>query len=147
MRVVQTYQIFNESRLSGLKIPSLSHIQLAQYKEDEKFISDTFLDLEESGFGIQIRPDGLSDILSINTPTPYLIIDRGFTDFKFSDIKDELLQIKSYLGERWIKCGAIFSGDAERIQINIQQESYDSLDNDFQTGDGAIVNLVVFFNI
>lgn len=147
MRVVQTYQIFNESRLSGPKIPSLSDIQLAQYKEDEKFISDTFLDLEESGFGIQIRPDGLSDTLSINTQNPYLIIDRGFTDFKFSDIKDELLQIKSYLGERWIKCGAILSGDNERIQINIQEESYDGLDNYFQTGEGAIVNLAVFFNI
>ena len=83
---------------------------------------------------------------------PIFIIDSfkrvgGRVYFKFSDVKDELLQIKSYLGDRWFKCGVLFEGDPNRIEIHIDEKDYDNLDIDFNTEESGIVNLAVFFNI
>ena len=62
-------------------------------------------------------------------------------------MKDELLQIKSYLGERWFKCGVVFENDPKRIEVYIDEKDYDNLDDWFQTSTTGIVNLAVFFNI
>ena len=109
-------------------------------------ISDTLLDLEDIGYKIKISPDAKSNYLLINTPTPCFIIDNN-KYFKFSDVKDQLLQIKSYLDDRWFKCGVVFEDNPERIEVYIDEKDYDCLDDWFQTSTTSIVNLAVFFNI
>jgi hypothetical protein len=63
--------------------------------------------------------------------------------FRFSDIKDELLRLKDYLGTRWVSCGVVFAGDPERIVVDINEYNYDELDDKFP----QISNLAVIFNI
>ena len=126
---------------------------ITQFEEDKAFISDTLLELQDRGFKIRIGHDGIARSFSITEPMPIFIIDSfkfrvgGRVYFKFSDVKDELLQIKSYLGDRWFKCGVLFEGDPNRIEIHIDEKDYDNLDDWFQTSTTAIVNLAVFFNI
>jgi len=122
-----------------------------QFEEDKSFISDTLLELQDRGFRIRIGHDGIARSFSITEPMPIFIIDSfkrvgGRVYFTFSDVKDELLQIKSYLGDRWFKCGVIFEGNPERFSIDINEETYDNLDIDFNTEESGIVNLAVFFN-
>jgi hypothetical protein len=136
MKKLKTYQNFNESQ-----------INILQFEEDKNFISDTLLELQDRGFKIRIGHDGIARSFSITEPMPIFIIDSGRVYFKFSDVKDELLQIKSYLGDRWFKCGVLFEGDPNRIEIHIDEKDYDNLDDWFQTSTTAIVNLAVFFNI
>lgn len=62
---------------------------------------------------------------------------------RFSDIKDELLRLKDYLGSRWISCSVVFAGDPERIEVDINEYNYDELDNNYS----EISNLAVIFNI
>lgn len=62
---------------------------------------------------------------------------------RFSDIKDELLRLKDYLGYRWVSCGVVFAGDPERIPIDINEDNYDELDDNYP----EISNLAIFFNI
>jgi hypothetical protein len=62
--------------------------------------------------------------------------------FKLSDIKDELLRLKDYLGDKWIGCGIVFAGDVERTPVYINEDNYDNLDNFSE-----ISNLSVIFNI
>lgn len=129
-----------------------------QLKEDSNFISDTCLELDEKEFktsGARTQTNkfnvvqfGKSPVLKINETTPYFIIGHPVGRyFKFSEIKNELLQIKSYLDDRWIKCGVLFESEAERIEVFISEKDYDHLDDWFQTSTTGIVNLVVFFNI
>ena len=135
MKRLKTYQIFNESQ-----------INIIQFEEDKAFISDTLLELEDRGFFYSISNKGLSRDIGIYEHNPYFIISRFDTKrFKFSDMKDELLQIKSYLDERWFKCGVVFENDPERIEVYIDEKDYDNLDDWFQTSTTAIVNLAVFF--
>ena len=137
MKKLKTYQIFNESQ-----------INITQFEEDKAFISDTLLELQDRGFFYSISNKGLSKDIGIYEHNPYFIISRFDTKrFKFSDMKDELLQIKSYLGERWFKCGVVFENDPKRIEVYIDEKDYDNLDDWFQTSTTAIVNLAVFFNI
>ena len=137
MKRLKTYQIFNESQ-----------INIIQFEEDKAFISDTLLELGDRGFFYSISNKGLSGDIGIYEHNPYFIISRFDTKrFKFSDMKDELLQIKSYLGERWFKCGVVFEGDPKRIEVYIDEKDYDNLDDWFQTSTTGIVNLAVFFNI
>ena len=117
------------------------------FDEDKQFIGDVFLELEDKGFSIQIKPDGLNGILMITDPTPYFIIglSTGIKTFTFSDVKDELLTIKSYLEDRWVTCGVLFSSSLHRTRVDIDEKGYDLLDNWFDTKDEGIVNLAVFF--
>ena len=149
MKKLKKYQIFNESQ-----------INIIQFEEDKSFISDTILELEDRGFFCSIMPGfrfkkapkfsnkGLSGDIGIYEHNPYFIISRFDTKrFKFSDMKDELLQVKSYLDERWFKCGVVFENDPKRIEVYIDEKDYDNLDDWFQTSTTGIVNLAVFFNI
>lgn len=137
MKKLKTYQIFNESQ-----------IDTTQFEEDKVFISDTLLELQDREFFYSISNKGLSEDIGIYEHNPYFIISRFDTNrFKFSDMKDELLQIKSYLGERWFKCGVVFENDPKRIEVYIDEKDYDNLDDWFQTSTTGIVNLAVFFNI
>ena len=135
MKKLKTYQIFNESQ-----------INILQFEEDNAFISDTLLELQDRGFFYTISNNGLSQDIGIYRHTPYFIIAEH-NRFKFSDVKDELLQIKSYLDDRWFKCGVVFENDPKRIEVYIDEKDYDHLDDWFQTSTTAIVNLAVFFNI
>jgi hypothetical protein len=143
MKKLKTYHIFNESQ-----------INIIQFEEDKSFISDTLLELQDRGFFYSISNNGLSKDIGISEHTPYFIIaehsciNGNWSDrFKFSDVKDELLQIKSYLDDRWFKCGVVFENDPKRIEVYIDEKDYDHLDDWFQTSTTAIVNLAVFFNI
>jgi hypothetical protein len=145
MKKLKTYQNFNESQ-----------INILQFEEDKNFISDTLLELQDRGFFYTISNNGLSQDIGISKHTPYFIIaehsrsscNTTWKDrFKFSDVKDELLQIKSYLDDRWFKCGVVFENDPKRIEVYIDEKDYDHLDDWFQTSTTAIVNLAVFFNI
>jgi len=138
MKKLKTYHIFNESQ-----------INTAQFEEDKSFISDTLLELQDREFFYSISNSGLSTDIGISEHTSYFIIAVGYHTgrFKFSDVKDELLQIKSYLGDRWFKCGVVFENDPKRIEVFIDEKDYDNLDNWFQTSTTGIVNLAVFFNI
>jgi hypothetical protein len=120
------------------------------FEEDKNFIGDVLLELEDKGFSIQIKPDGLNGILMITEPTPYFVISvsPGMRTFTFSDVKDELLTIKSYLEDKWITCGVLFSNNihsSHRIRVDIDEKDYDLLDNWFDTKDEGIINLAVFF--
>lgn len=152
MKKLKTYQNFNESSSERWSITQ------QQLQEDSNFISDTCLELDEMGFKtsgartqtnkLNVVQFGKSPVLKINETTPYFIIGHPVGRyFKFSEIKDELLQIKSYLGDRWIKCGVLFESEVERIEVFIDEKDYDQLDDWFQTSTTGIVNLVVFFNI
>jgi hypothetical protein len=138
MKKLKTYHIFNESQ-----------INILQFEEDKSFISDTLLELQDRGFFYAISNNGLSKDIGISDFNPYFIIAEKYhtSRFKFSDVKDELLQIKSYLDDRWFKCGVVFENDPKRIEVYIDEKDYDHLDNWFQTSTTAIVNLAVFFNI
>jgi hypothetical protein len=142
MKKLKTYHIFNESQ-----------INILQFEEDKSFISDTLLELQDRGFFYTISNNGLSQDIGISEHTPYFIIAGvnpvlpSHNRFKFSDVKDELLQIKSYLDDRWFKCGVVFENDPKRIEVYIDEKDYDHLDDWFQTSTTAIVNLAVFFNI
>jgi len=149
MKKLKTYQNFNESS---------SERWQQQLKEDSNFISDTCLELDDKGFKtcgartqtnkINVVQFSQSPVLKINENTPYFIIGHPVGRyFKFSEIKDEILQIKSYLGDRWIKCGVLYEFSHERIEVSIDEKDYDHLDDWFQTSASGIVNLVVFFNI
>jgi hypothetical protein len=144
MKKLKTYTKFNEN---------FSDYQIDQFGEDKSFISDTLLELQESGFQTRISIDGVSSQLSVADPMPVLTIgcpghgSRSGKYFKFQDVKDELLQIKSYLGDRWFKCGVLFENDPKRIEVYIDEKDYDYLDDWFQTSTTGIVNLAVFFNI
>jgi len=119
------------------------------FDEDKRFIEDVLLELEDKGFSVQIRPDGMNGILMITEPTPYFIIGvrPDIRTFTFSDVKDELLTIKSYLEDRWITCGALFSSNLHRTRVDVDEKDYDLLDDWFDTKDEGIINLAVFFNI
>lgn len=134
---LKTYIKFNEN---------FSEYKLEQFEEDGAFISDALLELQDRGFFYIISNRGLSGDIGIYEHNPYFII-WTLKRPKFSDMKDELLQIKSYLGERWFKCGVVFEGDPKRIEVYIDEKDYDHLDDWFQTSTTAIVNLAVFFNI
>lgn len=109
-------------------------------------IKEIFAELIDSGYKI-LTKKGSSKLLNIEDKHYVLIsapINSPFEahDYmRFSDIKDELLRLKDYLGPRWIKTGVLFEGDYERVEVNINEEDYDNLD------DAGIVNLVIFFNI
>ena len=143
MKKLKTYKLFLESSLSERPIGSESEYD---FEEDKNFISNTLLELEDKGYYVKISPDGISNNISIDDPMPYFIIQSD-KYFKFSDVKEELLQIKSYLDDRWFKCGVIFEGDPKRLEVYIDEKGYDHLDDWFQTSTTAIVNLAVFFNI
>jgi len=152
MKRLKPYQTFNES--SSEKWSKTQQ----QIQEDSNFISDACLELDDKGFKtcgartqtnkLNVVQFGQSPVLKINETTPYFIIGHPVGRyFKFSEIKDELLQIKSYLDDRWIKCGVLFENEVERIEVFISEKDYDHLDDWFQTSTAGIVNLVVFFNI
>lgn len=143
MKKLKTYKLFLESSLSERPIGSESEYD---FEEDKNFISNTLLELEDKGYKVKISPDGISSHIGINEEMPYFIIQSD-KYFKFSDVKEELLQIKSYLDDRWFKCGVVFEGDPKRLEVYIDEKGYDHLDDWFQTSTTAIVNLAVFFNI
>ena len=146
MKFLKPYTKFNEG---------LSDYQIEQLEEDKNFISDTLLELKDKEFRINVcyvddLIEGIVigkvfiDSLSITEPMPILIIGAPEnSQFQFSDVKDELLQIKSYLDDRWYKCGVMFN--SEIIDVLIDEKDYDNLDD--KTSAGGIFYLAVFFNI
>ena len=146
MKFLKPYTKFNEG---------LSDYQIEQLEEDKNFISDTLLELKDKEFRINVEHITMStvgsiigkvfiDSLSITEPMPILIIGAPEnSQFQFSDVKDELLQIKSYLDDRWYKCGVMFN--SEIIDVLIDEKDYDNLDD--KTSAGGIFYLAVFFNI
>lgn len=149
MKNLKTYTKFLESNYSDDELSKflrssliVNQNQIDQFREDKAFIKDTFLELEDKEFMISFGISMLSS-LKIKNPTPYFVISYR-DNFKFSDVKDEILQIKSYLDERWLKCGVVFENYPDRTEVNIDEEDYDQLDDHFQSG---IINLAVFFNI
>jgi hypothetical protein len=122
------------------------------FEEDKNFISDVLLELNDIGYITRVWKSGTALDFGVSEGTPYFWISKEFSasgsyqreSFNFSDVKNQLLTIKSYLDDRWIKCGVVFEGDPKRIKIDINEEDYDLLDNWF---DSKIVNLIVFFNI
>lgn len=113
------------------------------FEEDKNFIRDVLLELEDKDFKIYVRTDGESSDLKIKR-TPYFLIAKE-DYFTFSEVKDELLTIKSYLEDRWVICGVVFENDRYRVRVDINEKDYDLLDNWFDTGTSKIVNLGVFF--
>jgi len=110
-------------------------------------IEDICLDLKDRNFYVNT---GIGSSLDIRLKH-YIIIGGPVLDdptensyFNFKDVKDELLRLKSYLGEKWIKCGVLFTGEIDRIEVDINEEDYDNLDQWFSS---EINNLVIFFNI
>ena len=142
MKFLKPYTKFNEG---------LSDYQIEQFEEDKDFISDTLLELEDKEFRIQVEHyvnsivgQTFIDSLSITEPMPMPMLIIGAPEksqFQFSDVKDELLQIKSYLDDRWYKCSVMFY--SEIIDVLIDEKDYDNLD---KTSEG-IFYLAVFFNI
>ena len=106
-----------------------------EYLKDD--IRQIFSDLTDDKCDITIGRIGTTNYILLsnkNQITNYI---------RFSDIKEELLRLKDYLGDRWIRCGVVFAGDPERIHIDINEDNYDELNNNYP----EISNLAVFFNI
>jgi hypothetical protein len=116
------------------------------FEDDKKIIKDVLLELEDKDFNIYVRKDGQSSDLKITKRYPYFLIAKaGNQNFTFSEVKDELLTIKSYLEDRWVICGVVFEHEWNRVRVDINEKDYDLLDNLFDTGTTKILNLAVFF--
>jgi hypothetical protein len=115
------------------------------FYEDEvkSTLKDLCLDLTDEGFLIRI-----SSFIPRGNPFPYLsLYKKVFDYFTFSEVIDVVLNIKDYLGDKWVSCGVVFVGNPERIKIDINWEDYDRLDQMFDTEESPIVDLVIYFNI
>ncbi len=117
----------------GLKYSNESN-QYKNYIYDD--IREIFLELTDYKCDLYINKIDNKHVIILSNKND--IIDY----FKLSDIKDELLRLKDYLGDKWIGCGIVFAGDPERIPVYINEDNYDDLDNFSE-----ISNLSVIFNI
>lgn len=130
------------------------------FSEDEikSTLKDLCLDLTDEGFKIlfskpkSVNISFFSKITSKDTGLNWFstvsLYKRNFGDyFTFSEVIDVVLNIKDYLGDKWVSCGVVFVGNPERIKIDINWEDYDRLDQMFDTEESPIVDLVIYFNI
>ena len=109
-------------------------------------IEDMLLELEDIGYLVSIKRGTEKPINVLGSWIPfvsYVLISHSSEYIKFSDIKYELLRLKEYLDDRWLKVGVVFVGDSESIEVDINEEDYDNLDQWFD----EISNLAIFFNI
>lgn len=145
-----TFDYIKDLIVYGVKLKFRLKYKLYESVDNQIIIYDDirkiFAELVDGGYNILIKM-GSSKLLNIEHKH-YVVISAPINSpfeshdyMKFSDIKDELLRLKDYLGPRWIKAGVLYEGDYERVEVNINEEDYDNLD------DAGIVNLVVFFNI
>lgn len=126
--------------------------------EIKSTLKDLCLDLTDEGFKIlfskpkSVNISFFSKITSKDTGLNWFstvsLYKRNFGDyFTFSEVIDVVLNIKDYLGDKWVTCGVVFVGNPERIKIDINWEDYDRLDQMFDTEESPIVDLVIYFNI
>jgi hypothetical protein len=129
------------------------------FYEDEvkSTLKDLCLDLTDEGFKtyfyepVYSSPhDAPAQLKSWKIQIGYFTQNQIYNDlryFTFSEVKDVILNIKDYLGDKWVSCGVDFVGSPERIKIDINWEDYDRLDQMFDTEESPIVDLVIYFNI
>ena len=124
------------------------------FSEDEikSTLKDLCLDLTDEGFKIKfyIKPNTASALSNYM----YICKENFGKYFTFSEVIDVVLNIKDYLGDKWVSCGVVFVGNPGRfftgsptIKIDINWEDYDRLDQMFDTEESPIVDLVIYFNI
>lgn len=106
--------------------------------EDKEYINDIMLELEDKGLQLFLLKDESLDVILISS-------NKNSKYFKFSDIKSEVLHLKSYLGDRWVKSGSVFESDPERHNIRINEEDYDKLDSIYNTESEGIFNFAIWY--
>lgn len=128
----------------------------SQFEEDKEIIGSLLFDLTDydvfnSRFDILSFPievdSGYERLLTIGGGEHYLLLSTSSKqkrNFKFSDIKIPILNIKDYLDKRWIRCVVLFEGETTRVIVDVDKDSYDHLDNYWQT---KITEIVIFFQI
>ena len=135
------------------------------FLNDKRYIEDIFLDFCEDG---KFIVDVQNESGYINQPTPnYIRISPSQRSlfngeyFNFSDLKDELIHLSSYLDYRMVSLSVIFSTHVsgnrksqKRIEIDLDESFFNLLENDLldewlieSEGVSNIINLIVFFNI
>jgi hypothetical protein len=123
----------------------------SDFEEIKSTLKDLCLDLTDEYYRIMIAANSVlkSPNWSLYPGRPRYIlgISKEVEYFNFSDIKDVILNVKDYLGDKYMGCGVVFVGDPNRIKIDINFEDYDQLDQMFTTDEAPIVNLVIYFNI
>jgi hypothetical protein len=135
-----------------------------QLEEDKSYINDIFIPLiTDDVLDCEVKREHLYR----GQPTPQLVIIENKRRntirgryLKFSDIKDELLHLRSYLDKRWVGCSVLFTSGCstgkspnERVDVYINENTYDSLDERFNTlrvnasGGHGIISIIVFFRV
>lgn len=120
-----------------------------QYQKDKQYIEDIFLEFTQNPY-FQAEVIGRvfsKDFVLIRPKRSALLKGKYLT---FSDMKDELLHLKSYLGDRWVGCSVVFQDPPSghpRVLVDIDELTYDTLDEKFRTDIFGIVNVLVFFNL
>jgi len=117
----------------------MKYLKVFENFSDDDIIStikDLCLDLTDEGFNLYLSSSGR-----------FFILYKNLDYFTFNEVLDTLLNIRDYIGDKWVSCGVVFVGDPTRIFIDINWEDYDRLDQMFDTDETPIVDLVVNFNI
>ena len=123
-----------------------------QFEEDKSYINDIFIPLvTEEVLTCEVTNKkiyyGQPENQLVIIESPRRNIQQG-KYLQFSEFKDEILHLKSYLGSRCKVISVLFTGSHHRQNVEINEEEYDYLDQWFQTGDGqGIINIVIFFSI
>lgn len=113
----------------------MKYLKVFENFSDDDIIStikDLCLDLTDEGFNLYLS-------------SKFFILYKNFDYFTFKEVIDTLLNIRDYIGDKWVSCGVVFVGDPTRIFIDINWD--DDLDQMFNTYETPIVDLVVNFNI
>lgn len=174
MKYLKSFESLDFSSFSAaIRDGHLNENQIEQFKNDREFISDVLLDWNDKGGYSEVEihydaecysEDGKYIDISVSSLMPKVgIYHKNYNPlnfnthpslyFKFSDVKDEILSIKSYLGDRWYKCCVMFEDNFYlkkkwrsplRIEVNIDENNYDKLDEYFQA---RICYVFIFFQL
>lgn len=120
-----------------------------QFEYDNNYLTDVLQTLIDRGYIVLVKRFSSAILKVFDKPglvigVPIDISERG--GCKFSDLEDEISHIVSYLGDRFIKSGVIFSGDPDRIEVDIT-DNYDKLDDWFKTSEDGVIEICIFFDI
>ena len=132
-----------------LKSYNESKIDPSILKEEEiKYISDIFLELEDSGYYIITGKSNQGWIHRLTPGDWYTTkISKPNYYFKIRDIMDEILHLKSYLGEKFIGCSVIYDGYKKYEYIDIDDIKHIALFRNGELVQDDLVSINLYYNL
>ncbi len=109
-------------------------------------VRDICLEIEDDGrFKCSVNTKDIKGI-SKHYVLIYLSDIRDYDGFTFGEVKDVILRLKDYLGDKYDGCSALISGEIDRVEFDIDnEESIDYLDKAYNRIDApGIGNLVIW---